>query len=255
MATNVNEALSERTTTHAPINNYVVSPLRREKLLFRHFDTDEHPGDNIGDGLRGHTKRFANLTTRTMAAQLGVARRRISFIRSRLRQSSLGTQATKAARKVQSRVGARFAGSAVLVVIERTAVSSQQPPKPQSRQTVRRRGSELCGQSGTPQRRRFARQATLEQGSLGAGTLDIPSQCFYPPRQVWYESIELGGMKGLFGTTAVSNHRSIVPQSDLPPTALMSVKWKMFQKRLAESEPIKKGLVSYRCEKKELLRH
>ena len=32
-----------------------------------------------------------------------------------------------------------------------------------------------------------------------------PSQCFYPPRQVWYQFTDPGGMEGLVGLGAGSN--------------------------------------------------
>ena len=47
---------------------------------------------------------------------------------------------------------------------------------------------------------------------------DVSSQCFYPPRQVWYQFIDPGGMKGLVSTRADSNLRSIVQEAE-PLTA------------------------------------
>ncbi|KAK6758373.1 hypothetical protein RB195_015909 [Necator americanus] len=49
---------------------------------------------------------------------------------------------------------------------------------------------------------------------------DVSSQCFYPPRQVWYDFIEPEGMKGLVSTRADSNLGSIVLEAE-PLTATL----------------------------------
>ncbi|KAK6745075.1 hypothetical protein RB195_011654 [Necator americanus] len=49
---------------------------------------------------------------------------------------------------------------------------------------------------------------------------DVSSQCFYPPRQVWYQFIDPGGMKGLVSTRADSNLRSIMQEAE-PLTATL----------------------------------